>query len=113
MHNIDKRLKREEAAFRSSDNLLVLKWMDKKEVYMIFTVHAAEFKTLLRHGGEKVIQKPICVLDYNNSMGAADKADMVINTMNSTRKSLKSYRKFFFHLVDICVWNAYCCTNIK
>ena len=108
MPKIDKRLKKGEAAFRSSDNLLVLKWMDKKEVYMLSTMHTAEFTTVIRHGGERVIQKPVCVLDYNNSMGAVDKADMVISTVNSTRKSLKWYRKFFFHLVDICVWNAYC-----
>ncbi|KAI4473362.1 hypothetical protein M0804_015378 [Polistes exclamans] len=107
MPKFDKRLKKGEAEFRSCDNLIVLKWMDK-EVYMISTMHTAQFKTLITHGGAKVIHKPVCVLDYNNSMGAVDKADMVISTVNSTHKSLKWYRKFFFHLVDICVWNAYC-----
>jgi len=78
--------------------------MDKKEVYMLSTMYTAEFKTVIRHGGERVIQKPVCVLDYNNSMGAVDKADMgavdkadmgavdkadIISTVNSTRKSLK------------------------
>jgi hypothetical protein len=108
MPNIDERLKKGEAVFKSSHNLLVLKWMDKKEVYMISTMHTAEFKTVIRRGGERIIWKPVCVLDYNNSMGAVDKADMVISTVNSTRKSSKWYRKFFFHLMDICVWNAYC-----
>ena len=108
MPKIDKRLKKGEAAFKLSDNLLDLKWTDKKEVYMLSTMHTAEFKAVIRHGGERVIQKPVCVLDYNNSMGAVDKADMVISTMNSTRESSKWYREFFFHLMDICVWNAYC-----
>lgn len=71
-------------------------------------MHTAELKTIIRHGGERVIQKSVCVLDYNSSMGAVDKTDMVISTVNSTRNSLKWYRKFFFHLLDICVWNAYC-----
>ena len=71
-------------------------------------MHTAEFASVSRHGGKKVTQKPVCVLDYNNSIGAIDKADMVISTVNSTRKTLKWYRKFFFHLLDICVWNAYC-----
>ncbi|XP_017875115.1 piggyBac transposable element-derived protein 4-like [Ceratina calcarata] len=35
-------------------------------------------------------------------------SNMVLSTINSTRKSLKWYRKYFFHLLDICVWNAYC-----
>ncbi|KAI4478521.1 hypothetical protein M0804_011844 [Polistes exclamans] len=108
MPKFDKRLKKGEAEFRSCDNLMVLKWMDKKEVYMISTMHPTQFKTLITHGGAKVIHKPVCVLDYNNSMGAVDKADMVISTVNSIHKSLKWYRKFFFHLVNICVWNAYC-----
>lgn len=91
MPKIDERLERGEATFRSSNNLLVLKWMDKKEVYMLSTMHTAEFKTVIRHGGKKVIHKPVCVLDYNNSIGAVDKVDMVISTVNSTRKSLKYY----------------------
>ncbi|XP_017754218.1 PREDICTED: piggyBac transposable element-derived protein 4-like [Eufriesea mexicana] len=86
MPKINDRLKREDATPRSSNNLLVI----------------------IRHGGKRVIQIPVCVLDHNNSMGTVDKADMVISTVNSTRKSLKWYRKFFFHLLDICVWNAYC-----
>nr|XP_033335286.1 piggyBac transposable element-derived protein 4-like [Megalopta genalis] len=108
MPKIDDRLKRGEATSRSSNNLLVIKWVGKKEVYMLSTMHTSKFEMAVRHGGKRVIQKPVCILDYNNSMGTVDKADMVISTVNSTRKSLKWYRKFFFHLLDICVWNAYC-----
>ena len=66
MLKIDKRLKKGKAVFKSCDNLLVLKWMDKKEAYMLSTMHTAEFKAVIRHGGEKVIQKLVCVLDYND-----------------------------------------------
>lgn len=101
MPKIDERLERGEATYRSSNNLLAIKWMGEKEVYMLSTMHTVEFETAIRHGGKNVIQKPVCVLDYNKSMGAVDKADMVISTVESTHK-------FFFHLLDICVWNAYC-----
>ena len=107
MPKITDTLRKGEASSRSTKNLLVVKWMDKKEVYMLSTMHTSEFATVVRHGGKK-IQKPVCVMDYNNCMGSVDKADMVISTINSTRKSLKWYRKYFFHLLDICVWNAYC-----
>lgn len=100
-------LRKGEASSRSTKNLLAVKWMDKKEVYMLSTMHTSEFATVVRRGGKK-IQKPVCVLDYNNCMGSVDKVDMVISTINSTRKSMKWYRKYFFHLLDICVWNAYC-----
>ncbi|KAK2578996.1 hypothetical protein KPH14_012658 [Odynerus spinipes] len=108
MPKIHDRLRKGEASFRSSKNLLVIKWADKKDVYMLSTMHTSEFTTVSRHGGEKITQKPLCVSDYNDSMGVVDKADMVISTVSSTRKSLKWYRKFCFHLLDICVWNAYC-----
>ncbi|KAL6417911.1 hypothetical protein ACFW04_014253 [Cataglyphis niger] len=108
MPKIENKLERGELSFRSSENLLVLKWMDKREVYMISTMHTADVMTVSRHRGRQSVQKPVCIVDYNNSMGIVDKVDMVISSVDSTRKTLKWYRKFFFHLIDICVWNAYC-----
>lgn len=55
MPKIDKRLKNGEAAFRSSGNLLFLKWMNKEEVYMLSTMHSAELKTVITRRGERVI----------------------------------------------------------
>lgn len=40
-------------------------------------------------------------------MGSVDKSDMMISFNESTRKTRKWYRKLFFHIVDICVLNAY------
>lgn len=108
MPKITDTLRKGEVSSRSTKSLLVVKRLDKIEVYMLSTMHTSEFVTVIRHGGKKVIQKPLCVIDYNNCMGPVDKADMVISTINSTRKSLKWYRKYFFHLLDICVWIAYC-----
>jgi hypothetical protein len=59
------------------DNLLTLKWSDKRYVHMLTTVFTANqkdtgeihFKT-----GEPII-KPECIIEYNNKMGAIDKAD--------------------------------------
>ncbi|XP_043263719.1 uncharacterized protein LOC122403958 [Colletes gigas] len=34
--------------------------------------------------------------------------DAIISTISCTRKTLKWYKKFFFHLLDISIWNAYC-----
>ena len=39
MPKINDQLKKGEASFRSSNNLLVIKWMNKKEVYML-SIHA-------------------------------------------------------------------------
>lgn len=108
MPKFEKHLKKGEACFRSSNSLLAMKWLDKKEVYMITTMHTADFAAVSRYKGLQSVAKPVCVIDYNKSMGIIDKVDMVISTVNTTRKSLKWYRKFFFHMLDICVRNSYC-----
>ena len=40
-------------------------------------------------------------------MGAVDKTDMVISTIESIRKSYKWYKNFFLHLLDVSIWNSY------
>lgn len=104
----EERLKKGEACFRTSNTLLAMKWINKKEVCMITSMHTGDFTAVSRYIKQQSVQKPVCVISYNKSMGIIDKVDMVLSTVNSTPKSLKWYRKFFFHLIDICVWNTYC-----
>uniref|UniRef100_A0A0P4VWV7 PiggyBac transposable element-derived protein domain-containing protein n=1 Tax=Scylla olivacea TaxID=85551 RepID=A0A0P4VWV7_SCYOL len=56
---------------------------------------------------KEIIWKPDIVVDYNTNMRLIDKADMQISTVDSLRKSTKWYRKIYFHLMDICMLNAY------
>ncbi|CAK9809208.1 PiggyBac transposable element-derived protein 4 [Anthophora quadrimaculata] len=103
-----------EASFRSSKHLLAMKWCDKREVYMLSSCHNHEFVNIkLHYRTQEIIKKPKCVVDYNRLMGSVEKADMVINTIHSQRKSLKWYKKYFFHLIDMCVWNAFCLYKLK
>ena len=51
--------------------------------------------------------KPKCVADYNALMGAVDKIDMISSSLRCVRKSTKWYKKYFFHLLDIAIYNAY------
>ena len=114
MPRMDKKLKKGEASFWSSECLLAMKWHDKREVYMLSTFHTEEFvDTKIHYRTKEMIIKPKCVVDYNRSMGAVDKTDMIISTIHSQRKNLKWYKKYFFHLLDICIWNAYCLYKLK
>lgn len=114
MPKMDEKLKKGEACFRSSGNMLVMKWQDKKEVFMISTIHKAEFVDVeKRYSTQEIVQKPSCVLEYNKLMGAVDKTDMVISTIHSTRKTTKWYKKYFFHMIDMCLWNSYCLYKLK
>lgn len=53
------------------------------------------------------INKPDIILDYNQNMQITDKSDMMIGSVESVRKTIKWYKKLFFHLVDVCTLNAY------
>ncbi|KAL2731772.1 piggyBac transposable element-derived protein 4-like [Vespula squamosa] len=81
MPKMEEELEKRKACFRAAKNLLAIKWMDKKEVYMISTIHTVNFEAVSRYGGEQSVQKPICIIDYNKSMGIVNKADMVLSTM--------------------------------
>ncbi|XP_046142326.1 piggyBac transposable element-derived protein 4-like [Osmia bicornis bicornis] len=111
---IQNKLKTGEVSFRSSKYLLAMRWCDKREVYMLSSFHSEEFVETKRHyRTREMIMQPKCVFDYNKLMGAVDKTDMVISTIHSERKALKWYKKYFFHLIDICIWNAYCLYKLK
>lgn len=51
--------------------------------------------------------KPSCIADYNSNMGAVDRIDMILSTLNSLRKTIKWYKKLFFHLLHLTIYNAY------
>lgn len=104
------KLKKGERSFRSTHNLLALKWQNKREVYMLSTCHSADLidTKKINFRTKEIIQKPSCIVDYNLCMGAVDKSDMVISSVETVRKSNTWYKKYSFHLLDISIWNAYC-----
>lgn len=88
---------------------LALKWQDKKEVWMITTVHRLDYASTGKYHyltGEEIM-KPNCIVEYNKNMGGVDNVDRQLALAQSIRKALKWYRKLFFHLVDLCLINAH------
>ncbi|KAJ8945520.1 hypothetical protein NQ314_009195, partial [Rhamnusium bicolor] len=53
------------------------------------------------------VKKPLCVVKYNKRMGAADKSDMMISSIECVRKSMKWYKKVFMHTLHICLLNSH------
>lgn len=118
MPDFKKKLNRGEIDWKSSTNILALKWKDRREVAMLTTFHENEVITLQKI--DRITQqrqkKPLCVIDYNAQMGAIDRSDMMISSVDSTRKTIKWYKKLFFHTLDLCMLNAhalYCTQNAK
>ena len=96
-------------AFQITGKLLALKWMDKREVYMLTTLYKpviVESEKYDRDTGRR-IKKPLCIVHYNKNMRAVDQVDMQISFSECLWKTIKWYEKLFFHLLDITVQNSY------
>jgi hypothetical protein len=53
------------------------------------------------------VKKPACFVDYNKSMGAVDKNDMLLTSVECVRRTTKWYKKIFFNILDTFLLNAY------
>lgn len=115
MPELNEKLKVGEIVFASTQNMLALKWQDKREVRMLSTCHNADMirtdKKMI--GTERHKYKPKCVLDYNDHMGAVDRTDMLQSSIESVRKTVKWYKKVFFHLLDMTLLNAHAVYKMK
>lgn len=109
------KLKNGQMASRSARGLLALKWLDRKNVYMLSTVHRKvemieTNKTRIlkaKNYAEERVVKPQCVLEYNMGMGGVDRQDQVLAYFPIMRKYMKGYKKIFFYLTDMALFNSY------
>jgi len=107
------KLKKGEVRTLSSKGILSLRWHDKKDVYILSTKHSkAEMvdtgKPRRKKGGEaETVLKPTCVLEYNRGMGGVDKQDQSLACFPLMRKCTKGYKKIFFYMFDVAIYNAY------
>ncbi|KAJ8946654.1 hypothetical protein NQ314_008826 [Rhamnusium bicolor] len=46
-------------------------------------------------------------------MGAIDKTDMLLSSTESVRKTIRWYKKVFFHLLDLSILNAHVIYKMK
>ena len=103
------KLDKNEAIFRRKGNMLVIKFHEKRDVHMISTCHNATYSVLNkrdRRTGDPVI-KPTAVVDYCSNMGGVDLSDQMLQYYAALRRTVKWWRKLFFHLLNLVVLNAY------
>lgn len=115
MPKFTEHLRKGQIEAKHTDNILAVRWLDRREVCMLTTIHQNEMKETCkkdRQTGEN-ITKPHCVIDYNVNMGAVDKTDMMVTSVECIRKTVKWYKKLFFHLLDITLLNSQCLYNVK
>jgi len=103
---VQKKLKKGEIVSKRSDtNVLILKWKDKRDLYMISTKHTSEVVENVVRG--KIVKKPKLVIDYNTGKTPIDLSDQMCSYSNPLRRSTKWYRKVALDaLLNIAVVNS-------
>lgn len=92
--------------------IIAVSWLDKKVVNMVSTYAGSQpviekkrfFKSENRH---KIITCPNVVGVYNSFMGGVDLIDSMLGYYRIPLRSSKYYIKIFYHLIDMCVVNAW------
>ncbi|XP_025196146.1 piggyBac transposable element-derived protein 4-like [Melanaphis sacchari] len=64
---------------KHTGKMLTIKWMDRREMHMLTTIHEDEQLPIQKHG--KITMKPKCVKKYNENMGFVDKTDMILSSV--------------------------------
>lgn len=100
-----RKIPRGDVEFFSSNNVMCEFWSDKKIVRMISSLHQHSIVDKVKKG--RVMRKPQTVWDYNLQARGIDQADMQMHFDSVKRKTRMWYRKLFFHLIDMCLFNAF------
>ena len=80
--------------------MLALKWVDKRPVNMLSTIHDGSLVTKRRRsrfapGGVEDIEKPTIVEKYNTYMGGVDKGDQLMSYYGVGHRTVKWCRRAF------------------
>lgn len=83
---------------QNNNNIVVMKWKDKRDVLMLSTKHKDNLVETTNKLAQKLF-KPQVVLDYNKAKGFVDISDLRGSYHSLLRRSLKWYRKIAFEIL--------------
>ena len=81
------KLKKGDYLYRRDENLLAVRYHDKKGIYLLSTQHDMSVVSVPKKYGEGDVERLRVVNDYNKNMGGVDKNDMMINNYSCVRKT--------------------------
>lgn len=96
---------------RSCNGILALKLKDIRNVHIISTKHETVEMTERNRSQLNPTFKPKCIVDYDRGMIGINRQDQILACSPVIRKYLKGYRKIFFYIFDITLFNSYILYN--
>ena len=110
--------KGERRAIEVDASMLAVKWMDKRVVTILTTIHEDKVVTVERRskhavGGRETVEKPLAVAQYNKYMGGVDTADQLLSYYGFSHRTIKWWRRAFLYLLDMAVVNSYILYTLK
>ena len=99
-----------QAVFARKDDVLILKYHDKKVLHLLSTKCVAGYDEHCKkyYGGKIAFKnKPSIVTQYNQLMGSVDKADQLLEPYSYEKKSLAWYKKLGLHFMHRALLNSH------
>lgn len=96
-----KKLNQGDVIYRRINNLLALKFHDKRDVHVLSTFHEATFTVMNR------LDRNGDIVDYCKFMVRVDLSDQICQYYAVLRKSVKWWKTLFFHLLNVLLVNVY------
>ena len=92
-----------------SDKLVAIKFLDRKHVALLSTAfNCALTDTDKKHWEtNEPVKKLNLVYQYNRYMGRVNCNDQLLKYSAFNRRTLKWWKKVFFHLLNVAMVNAY------
>ena len=105
------KLKKGEKTSRQRDHLLAIKRKDVRDVHFLTNAHEDIFVEAPSTRGAHRKIKPAAVLDYNKYKTGVDRSDQMLSYYSFSRKTIKWWKKLFFHLFDLAMVNSHILHN--
>lgn len=103
-------LQQYQSCFIRKGNTLIVRFRDKRDVYVITTKLTAAFVSKTRYqpttSRSLNVLKPSHIEHYNMNMGSVDAVDQDIEPYNCKRKNYTWFKKVGLHMVQRMVLNA-------
>ena len=92
---VQAKLQKGETCFHQNNELLCIKWCDKKSVMLLTTIHDAVETNGKKDRNGDAMFKPKCLVEYTNNMRGCDLADQLMSSYCLLRRSVKWWHKLF------------------